>query len=107
MQEMKETVSSLDGVLIKPGRRVGNTTRISDNAIQLLFSGKIVNVKDHCDSEIAIEYLAKHILDRLSYFHNLYDKEKIEIELVKFGGVTKSITLDLLVVDKNGNYIVK
>ena len=35
---------------IKPGRRVGNTTRIVDKSIQYLFEGYSVIVKDHYDN---------------------------------------------------------
>lgn len=99
---MKETVNCLDGVLIKPGRRVGNTTRITDNAIQLLFSGNIVVVNDHYGNRQADEYLAKEILRRLSQSHDLHGKENVRIDLTK-----TIITIDLLVVDEKGNYIRK
>jgi len=42
-----ETVSTLATGIIKPGRRVGNTTRQADLAIQLLFAGCTVKVLDH------------------------------------------------------------
>lgn len=43
----KDVKSSLDGVLLKPERRSGNTTRIIDNAIQIIFDGYICQIQDH------------------------------------------------------------
>jgi hypothetical protein len=40
-------VSTLTHFRQTPGRRTGNTTRISDMAIQLLFEGKNVLCRDH------------------------------------------------------------
>ncbi len=99
---MKEEVDCSLGVLYKPWRRSGNTTRIVDNEIQLLFSGNIVIVNDHHGHRRADEYLAKEILRRLSQSHDLHGKENVKIDLSK-----RIITIDLLVVDENGNYIGK
>ena len=44
--------STLDGAefLILSGRRMGNTTRLIDYAIQIIFSGETVVIKDHHES---------------------------------------------------------
>lgn len=62
-------VSSLDGVQIMVGRRVGNTTRVIDNIIQLLFQGKRVRIADHSTSRGAIEALEHRLIDRLRMEH--------------------------------------
>ena len=42
-----EIKSCLDQSLIKVGRRVGNSTRLINNAIEILFTEKAVSIKDH------------------------------------------------------------
>lgn len=82
---MIEKISSLDGVKIMPGRRVGNTSRIADNAVQLLFSGAIVMVVDHYSGgdNIALlnsdNYLMGLIEDRLSLLYDL--REGIDYQI--------------------------
>ena len=44
---MKKKVSTLDGIDIQPYRMAGNSTRQVDMAVDLLFSGFKVEVKDH------------------------------------------------------------
>lgn len=71
-------------------RRDGNTIRLVDNAIQILFSQKVCVVLDHHkmgrDRNMNL-HLAKQILRRLYSEHNIegemliFDKNKITIEL--------------------------
>lgn len=102
MQEMKEEVYSNSMVVIKPGRRVGNTTRICDNAIQQLFSGKKVIVSDHHFSQGADTYLKNMILKNLNVMHGIGGSEHLEI--VSMG---RTVCIDLKLVDEEGNYIRK
>jgi len=79
----------------KSGRRVGNTTRQIDYAIQLLFTGHTVVVKDHWykgERRDPNEYLFYRILDRLALEHSLrhmvehkeikIDKNKLILKLL-------------------------
>ena len=80
---MKEIVDSLDGVNIMPGRRIGNTTRIADNAIQLLFEGKKVLVHDHAHKNRLISpnnYLLDMIRERLKFEHNIDRHNFLQVE---------------------------
>ena len=62
-------VSSLEGVQIMIGRRVGNTTRIIDNIIQSLFQGRKVRIVDHSPSRGSLENLEHRLSDRLEHEH--------------------------------------
>lgn len=72
---------------IRPGRAVGNSTRLIDKAIELIFSGKKVKVKDHYPSIQADMFLFDRILKRLQNEHGhpmnvfLFDKQNLTIEL--------------------------
>jgi hypothetical protein len=50
-------------------RQDGNTTKLIDHAIQLLFEHKSVVIVDHYDSKIAHEYLFERVLKRLEFEH--------------------------------------
>ncbi len=72
-------------------RRDGNTTRLIDNAIQILFRGKVCVCLDHYEmgrNRNANRDLFEKILHRLSSEFNLSTKEvrvdinKLEIELI-------------------------
>jgi hypothetical protein len=98
----KKKVSTLDCVdelggypLIDYYRCSGNSTRLIDRAIQLLYMGKIVVVQDHWQNgqhKEANRYLFEAILKRLSQEHQLtyliknkkikIDKLELQIELV-------------------------
>ena|SRR5690606_4245692 len=72
----KKIVNCFDGVDIRPGRRVGNTTRQVDKAIDLLFQGKTVLVEDHAvivngASSNASQFLMDEIVKRLKLIHNI------------------------------------
>jgi len=85
---MKEIVNSLDGVFIQTGRRVGNTTRIADNAIKLLFSGKKVIVHDHAHKARLAHpnnYLMDMIRSRLKFEHNIDRNNFLEVEATNDG----------------------
>ena len=101
---MKEIVNSLDGVLIKPGRRVGNTTRIVDNSIQLLFSGKRVQVVDHVHNIGVDKYLLDQILRTLELIHGL-DKNHVKTKRQSFPNERLYFVVDLLIIDGKGNYV--
>lgn len=76
------------------GRATGNTTRLVDHAIQLLFEGKIIIVYDAWENgnhEQANKYLFERIIKRMNFEHsnvNLkVDKKRltIQIESDKYG----------------------
>ncbi len=48
----KEVISTLEGMgsLLTMNRRDGNTTRLIDYAIQIIFNGNICEVKDHYEN---------------------------------------------------------
>jgi hypothetical protein len=81
-----EVVSSVNGITdkITNKRRDGNTIRIIDNVIQILFSGKMCQVHDHYrENRIGIQacnrQLAKLILDRLKREHNLLQPDDVTL----------------------------
>lgn len=76
-------------------RRDGNSTRLIDNAIQIIFEGKVCVVKDHHmygAHREANQHLFRGILKRLASEHNLnwlienkgirIDNDKLHIELL-------------------------
>ena len=69
---------------ILPGRKVGNTTRQVDIAIQFLFEGRTVVVRDHYLGGIHIEsnaLLLKRICERLQNEHPyLYTSERVYVD---------------------------
>ena len=91
---MKETKLTTEGVDIR-GRRSGNTTRQVDAAIDYLFSGYKVKVRDHHTfgaNNKDDKVLFRKIIARLTYEHNLnlmltaqsilIDEKNLTIELV-------------------------
>jgi len=89
-------VTTLEGMLdkITYKRRDGNTTRLVDNAIQILFNGDICVVLDHYEMgrhKNANKHLFDAILRRLEIEHRWFfeqkrikiDKNKLEIRFVK------------------------
>jgi len=83
-------VTTLEGMLdkITYKRRDGNTTRLIDNAIQILFNGDICVVLDHHEmgrSPIANKYLFDSILRRLEVEHRwIFEQKKIKIDKNNF-----------------------
>lgn len=88
----KITESTLENFEPTTGRATGNTTRLVDNAIQIIFSGKICAVKDHHRDSNCDRDLFRKILRRLRVEHDLdfWEKRKkirvdsgdLEIELL-------------------------
>jgi hypothetical protein len=90
---MREKISTLDCPGIRIGeRRCGNTTRQIDFAIQELFNGKIVFVRDHYGSNKEQNgHIMRRLIDRLLNDHNytskglesdfIIDKDNFTIEL--------------------------
>lgn len=68
-------ISSLSNVKITKGRRQGNTTRIINNAIELLFKGYTVKVEDHSNHPYADKQLLRLIKDRLVREFSLEEKD--------------------------------
>ena len=68
-----EIKSSLDGVKIIDKRRAGNTTRIVDNIIQLLFQGYVVEIHDHIEPERCAyshqEFIMRKVTERMNLDH--------------------------------------
>lgn len=73
------TISTLDGMLLELSleRRAGNSTKLIDRAIQILFNGYTVFVQDHWVKsgpeahEAASLDLFQKVLKRLASEHNL------------------------------------
>ncbi len=93
-KEMQSTLEGMEGQL-DYHRRMGNSIRQVDNAIQILYSGKICVVRDHWEDgthERANLHLFDMILRRLECEHYLsklvkdkkirIDKSRLEIELL-------------------------
>jgi hypothetical protein len=59
--------------LIKPGRRVGNSTRLLNYYIEELFSKRKVYIKDHYDHPKDHKELFHKVLNRLRVEHGLTD----------------------------------
>ena len=68
---------SYNYVSVTSKRKMGTSTRIIDNIIQLLFDGKTVVVKDYPDSKKLkdAEFLAKRVIKRLKIEHRLTAKD--------------------------------
>ena len=79
-------------LMYKESEKSGNSTRLIDLAIQLLFDGYIVEVKDHNNGgtmRFSNEALFDRLLRRLFREHPAqmkdhvkYDKEKLTIEFI-------------------------
>lgn len=68
----KEKRNTLEDVVLKSGRVQGNTIRQVDKAVQLLYDGYIVVVKDHWEygaSKKANQCLFDKIIERLHHEH--------------------------------------
>lgn len=75
--EFREYKDTLYKNLIKEGKSVGNTTRQVNQAIEDLFEGFTLNVKDHCDNgenKEANYELVNNILFRLLTEHKMSNK---------------------------------
>ena len=90
-------MSTISSILESTNKRAdGNSTRIINNAIELLFQGYCVKVEDHFENGTSLKanrVIFVKLLDRLFYEHNLLrmienkkiriDHSKLEIELIK------------------------
>lgn len=83
------TLQNLPDNAIVDGRRMGNSTRVADHAIQELFSGKKIHVQDHWENgrhDKANKFLFRTIMDRLKMEHPgqriKFDEFKLTIELL-------------------------
>ena len=94
----RETVTTLDGQLVKltGSRRDGNTTRLVDHAIQILFSGDICVVLDHHEwgmNRMANEHLMNKVLDRLQHEHgHLFARGAVNVNRMKYEIYLNDIT---------------
>lgn len=84
-----KTVTSLHNLpkeAIHPWRNAGNTTRIVDHIIQLLFAGHRVLVTDHTPFDAMHKRTASIVLKRLSIEHPRvkynYDPSTFAIQLI-------------------------
>jgi hypothetical protein len=69
--ENQERVTTLEWMIgeMTSIRRDGNTTRLIDNSIQIILTGKICVCIDHNDDRRSNEYLYKKIMRRLESEH--------------------------------------
>lgn len=87
----RKRVSSLQGVTLKSGRRKGNSTRVVDNAIQIIFDGGVCICEDTWEcgqNRMANVSVYERIIKRLENEHQsvfkdriLLDRNKLEIAL--------------------------
>ena len=82
-------VTTIEGMLdkITYKRRDGNTTRLVDNAIQILFNGDICVVLDHHEmgrNRTANKYLFDAILRRLEIEHRwFFEQKRVKVDLLR------------------------
>ena len=93
--DMKEIRNTIDGVELVNDRMIGNSTRQIDAAINLLFKGFKVEIRDHwkngTDSNTN-RYLFERVLNRLRNEHrldSLIENNKIKID-------KNNLTIELL-----------
>lgn len=77
---------------VEHGRRVGNTTRLIDHIIQLLFKGKIVRMVDHYDSPQSNKRLLDLVMKRLGNEHYI----DISLVIVNYSELTVSLSEKIL-----------
>jgi len=84
-----KTISTADCLDIREGRRVGNSTRQANFAIDYLFCGYKIKLDNHSGIEVVNENLIDIILDRLDREHGIdlsgpyliFDKDENTIQL--------------------------
>ncbi len=89
----KITESTLENFEATEGRATGNTTRLIDNAIQIIFSGKICVVKDHHKDSNCDRDLFKKVLRRLRVEHGLYMHDVPPARTIRADAFTLEIEL--------------
>jgi len=95
MSRDQEKIVPIVAKAVYMGRQSGNTTRQIDFAIQILFEGHIVKVRDHSGIRQANQDLFRRIMRRLEFEHNLtvrhpdsaikrleIDHKNLEIEII-------------------------
>lgn len=98
MSGIKKYKSTFDGVEIKSGRRVGNSTRQINAAIEFLFDVDLytVIVRDHykngSDTK-ANKYLLERIVQRLEVEHKINIQKLIRDKKLIIDKVKSTITL--------------
>lgn len=79
------TLEHTEPLILPNIRQIGNTTRLVDTAIQIIFSGYICVVKDHVNNRKMNEFLFHKILKRLEMEHsgsfNKINIDKINLEI--------------------------
>lgn len=66
---MDKPIDITEGVKLTPERRSGNSTRLVDNAIQLLFTHGWIKVIDHYGGREASKFLFKRVIQRIKNEH--------------------------------------
>lgn len=89
MTAIRSTLTGMDGKITNI-RRDGNTTRVIDNAIQLLFKHGSISVQDHHLNYTAGRELFFKILRRLENEHpSVYKNLKTDLGIITLGeGIT-------------------
>lgn len=90
MKRNKIRISTLDcsqSIILPNVRQIGNSTRLIDNAIQIIFSGYICVIRDHVNNNRTNQFLFDKIMGRLESEHRgsvhrlNIDKSNLEISL--------------------------
>lgn len=83
-EEERMRIDCLNGALIYPERRSGNTTRLIDNAIQHIMDGYVCKVLDHHPSLDMQRYIFDRILMRIKIEHQQVYEKYLMVNTVKF-----------------------
>ncbi len=75
-----KTINSLHGVEIREGRRQGNTERIINNIIELLFQDNEVLIIDHSIRNEGRINLMHRLSERLGYYYNMSENKNYIIK---------------------------
>jgi hypothetical protein len=88
-------IDSTEGVVLLDKRRCGNTTRIIDNAIQLLFQGYKVKITDHTGNyHYGSMYVFEKVIKRLGLEHHITPDSVIIFEESKNGALEMYLKLN-------------
>lgn len=68
-EEKRPRTDCLNGVFIRPERRRGNTTRLIDNAVQIIMNGHVCKIIDHHPSLNMQRDIFSRILRRMEIEH--------------------------------------
>lgn len=75
--KIEDIKSCYDSSLIKKERRCGNTTRLADNAIKILFEDSAVRIQDHFNLTSSNHRLFDIIHKRLVNEHHFVDLQTV------------------------------